>query len=138
PSSSLITPRKLPRVCCANETVAHKVSIAATLSNCRKKSLETFIIRTDEFESVLKLVKQTVNFCCLRQADAELNSASQTSRRIWRGLTGRLRLSGSEHIQQRVGSGYQTNRRKPRRIGASGTGNDDGVADLNIGQRNCR
>jgi len=53
PSSSLMTPRNDPRVCCAKETVAHKVNIAATLSSCRKKFLETFIIRPDEFELFL-------------------------------------------------------------------------------------
>jgi len=72
----------------------------------------------------------------LWQADAKGNTAAETRGGIWCPLT-RLRPR-REHGEQRVSAGDERNRRQPVRIDALRTGNDDGVADLNIGNCNYR
>ena len=67
----------------------------------------------------------------LGQTNAERDTATaEACCRIWR-LS--LLRTWRQHSEQRVGARDQRNRGQTVRVDALRTGNDDGVADLNIG-----
>ena len=70
----------------------------------------------------------------LRQADAEIDSASQAGGRVRSCLS--LLWPRRNHCQQRISATYQRDRSKPGWIGSFGTRDDDRVPRLNIAQRN--
>src|SRR6478672_12253060 len=74
-------------------------------------------------------------YLLLWQTDAERNSTSTKARsRVW-SLT--LLWSWCKHREKSIGAGHESNRSQTSWIYSLRTGNDDCVADLNIGYRNC-
>jgi hypothetical protein len=74
-------------------------------------------------------------YSLLWQTDAERDSTSTKARsRIW-SLA--LLWSWCTHRQKSIGAGHESNRSQTSWIYSLRTGNDDCVADLNIGYRNC-
>src|SRR5712691_9906863 len=143
----MITPRSVPRPCCAKAKRAETKRIRLMNKlRCRRlaagfmvklrlqKKVAGFSRPSLVVEPLARLFSDNRKFAAqdwLRQANAERYSRAQTSSGIRRALCA-LRRPGREHSQQRVRSIDERDRREPRRIGPLCTRDDDRIAYLEV------